>query len=47
MGRCDAFIPTNVDMGGTLRNLDAFIAQFKKLADERATSQPAASVSTK
>ena len=36
MGRCDAFLPTNVDMGGTLRNFEAIIRQLTDLADKRA-----------
>jgi len=37
MGRCDAFLPTNVDMGGTLKNFDAIIAELTRLANERST----------
>jgi hypothetical protein len=36
MGRCDAFLPTNVDMGATHRNFRAIIDQLKKVAEERA-----------
>jgi hypothetical protein len=36
IGRCDAFLPTNVDMGGTLRNFDAIIAHLKQLEEQRA-----------
>jgi len=35
LGRCDPFIPTNVDMGGTVKNFDAIIDHLTKLADQR------------
>ena len=38
MGRCDAFLPTNVNMRATLRNFDAVIAQLTRLAEARASS---------
>lgn len=41
LARCDPFIPTNVDMGGTLRNFDATIQQLKNLLAERAPPPPA------
>ena len=41
MGRCDPFMPTNVDMGGTRRNFQAIIDQLTKLAGERAAPRPA------
>ncbi len=41
LGRCDPFIPTNVDMGGTLRNFDATIQQLRNLLAERAAPPPA------
>jgi len=37
MGRCDPFIPVNVDIVGTLRNFDAITDQLRNLAKERAT----------
>ena len=36
MGRCDPFIPTNVDMGATLRTFQASIDHLSKVAEERA-----------
>jgi hypothetical protein len=35
MGRCDPFIPTNVDMGATLRKFQASIDRLTKVAEER------------
>jgi Methylamine utilization protein MauJ len=35
MGRCDPFVPTNVDMGATLRNFQASIDHLTKMAEER------------
>jgi hypothetical protein len=39
MGRCDPFIPTNVDMGATLRNFQASIARLTEVAKERAAKR--------
>ena len=39
MGRCDPFIPTNVDMGGTLRNFDATIDQLTRVVRQISTNQ--------
>jgi hypothetical protein len=36
MGRCDAFLPTNVDIGGTHRNFQASIDRLTQVAEKRA-----------
>ncbi len=38
LGRCDAFLPTNVDMGATFRNFDAIIGHLKRLEEQRVAS---------
>lgn len=35
LGRCDPFIPTNVDMGRSIKGLDAVIDHLTKLAERR------------
>lgn len=36
LGRCDAFLPVNVDLSGTLRDFDAIIAEWEQIANQRA-----------
>jgi hypothetical protein len=40
MGRCDAFIPVNVDMAKTLRSFQASIERMTEIAEERAANSP-------
>lgn len=35
LGRCEAFLPTNIDMGGTVRNYEARIKAIESEADTR------------
>jgi hypothetical protein len=39
MGRCDAFLPTNVDIGATHRNFQASIDRLTKVAEDRAAKR--------
>jgi hypothetical protein len=39
LGRCDAFIPTNVDMGRTIANFETAINELEAEAHKRASAQ--------
>jgi hypothetical protein len=41
LGRCDAFLPMNVDMGATHRNYQQLISRIEAEADQRAAAAPA------
>lgn len=40
LGRCDAFIPVNVDMSRTIDSFEAGIKEIKEEAERRASVQP-------
>jgi len=38
LGRCDAFIPMNIDLGATKRSYDELIRNYETEAEQRSTS---------